>query len=82
MFVGDVQDSHSGAYHITDNRVSGRKKAKCSILSAAFRGDLAGLDRPVSLVLLTAPSLRGDNPPAFGNLSKALRRRGPKEAIW
>ena len=27
-------------------------------------------------MLSTAPSLRGDNPPSFGNLPKALRWRG------
>jgi hypothetical protein len=57
------------------------------MLSAAFySGDLTGLDRPVSIVLLTAPSLRSDNPasdnpPSFDALSKALRWRGPKGVI-
>jgi hypothetical protein len=40
------------------------------------------LDRPIAIVLLTAPSLRSDSPPTFDNLSKALRWRDPKEAIW
>jgi hypothetical protein len=29
-------------------------------------------------VLSTAPSLRSDNPPSYGNLPKALRWRGPE----
>jgi len=35
-------------------------------------------DSPAALVLSTLPSLRGDNPPSFGDLSKALRWRGPR----
>jgi hypothetical protein len=57
--VGDVRDSHGGAYPITNSRVGGGNKLRFSILSAAlYRGDLTGLDRPVSVVLSTAPSLR------------------------
>ena len=46
----------------------------------------APLDRLLSLVLLTAPSLRGGNPAcdnrtSFDGMSKALRRPGPKGAI-
>ena len=82
MFVCDVQDSHSG--YIISQSTELVREIKLSPLYSPllYRGDLVGLDRPVSLVLLTAPSLRGDNPPSFGNLSKALRWRGPKEAIW
>jgi hypothetical protein len=53
-------------------------KATIPRLSPLYCGDLTGLDRPVSVVLITRPSLRGDNPPTFGDLSKALRWRGPK----
>ena len=40
---------------------------------APLLNDLISLDVFVTCVLLTAPSLRSDNPPSFDDLSKALR---------
>jgi hypothetical protein len=80
-FVCDVQNGHRPPNILPHHSRPVVRKVPHQVPSPTSSQHLQkALDRPIAIVLLTAPSLRSDNPPSFGNLSKALRWRGPRIA--